>query len=107
MSNDIVSKSQLSGNSQTLPICPPSATAAAYTFLRHTGFILDELCAQGLILWIDDDNRWHWRWQGIDLKSSYGFWAIGEALVDAVIGRYPETFAIPVAIDEFEQKKAL
>ena len=76
-----------------MPICPPSATAAAYTFLRHTGFILDELCAQGLVLWLDDNNRWQWRWQGTDLKSNYGFWAIGEALVDAVIGRFPETFA--------------
>lgn len=94
MIDDIVSKSTDRGNSQTLPICPPSAAAAAYTFLRHTGFILDELSAQGLVLWLDDNGRWQWRWQGTDLESSYGFWAIGEALVDAVIGRFPETFAV-------------
>lgn len=102
MSNDIVSKSQLSGNSQTLPICPPSAAAAAYTSLRHTGFILDELCAQGLVLWLGDDDRWQWCWQGTDLESNYGFWAMGEALMDAVIGRYPDTFAIPNTMDEPE-----
>lgn len=43
-----------------MPICPLSAEAAAYTFLRHTGFILDELSAQGLVLWLDDDGRWRW-----------------------------------------------
>ncbi len=93
MKDTIVSKSPLSGNSQGLPICPPSAAATAYTFLRHTGFILDELCAQGLVLWLDDDNRWQWRWQGTDLESERGFWAMGEAVVDAVIGRFPETFS--------------
>ena len=74
----------------------------AYTFLRHTGFILDELCAQRLVLWLDDDGRWHWRWQGTDLKSSQGFWAMGEALVDGVIGRFPQTFSIPNIMAEPE-----
>ena len=77
-----------------MPICPPSAEVAAYTFLRHIGFILDELSAQGLVLWLDDNDRWQWRWQGTDLKSTQSVWAIGEALVDAVIGRFPETFSI-------------
>ncbi len=98
MIDDIVTKSAISGNSKTPPLCSPSAAAAAYTFLRHTGFILDELCAQGLVLWLDDNGRWQWRWQETNLKSSYGFWAIGEALVDAAIGRFPETFSSP---DEF------
>jgi hypothetical protein len=53
---------------------------------------LDELSAQGLVLWLDNDDRW--RWQDTDLKSTQGFWAIGEAVVDAVIGRFPETFSI-------------
>ena len=78
-----------------LPAYPASGAAAAYTFLRHTGFILDELCAQGLVLWLDDDGRWQWYWQGTELKASYGFWAIGEAVVDGVIRRFPETFSIP------------
>jgi len=80
--------------SRALPAYPASGAAAAYTFLRHTGYILDELCAQGLILWLDDNDRWQWRWQGTELKSTQGFWAMGEALVDAVNGRFPETFAI-------------
>ena len=89
MNDDIVTKSPISGNSKTLPLCQPSAAATAYTFLRHTGFILDELSAQGLVLWLDDDNRWQWRWQGTDLKSTQGFWA----MVDAVNGRFPKTFS--------------
>lgn len=93
MSNDIVSNSLASGNYQAMPICQPSGVATAYTFLRHIGFILDELSAQGLVLWLDDDGRWRWRWQGADLESTQGFWAIGEALVDAVNGRFPETFS--------------
>ena len=100
MSNDIVAKSPLIGNSQTMPICQPSAAAAAYTFLRHTGFILDELSAQGLVLWLDDDVRWQWRWQGTELESERGFWAIGEAVVDAVIGRFPETFSTESSIED-------
>lgn len=74
---------------------PPGAEATAYTFLRHTGFILDELCAHGLMLWPDEQNLWQWRWRGADLRSERGFWAIGEALVDAVVARYPESFSVP------------
>jgi hypothetical protein len=102
MNDAIVSNSAPDGNSHAMPICPPSAAATAYTFLRHTGFILDELSAQGLVLWLDDDDRWQWRWQGTDLKSTQGFWAIGEAMVDAVNGRFPETFFIPSKIDELK-----
>jgi hypothetical protein len=71
-----------------------------YTFLRHTGFIWDELSAQGLVLWMDDEERWRWHRQGTDLKSTQGFWAIGETVVDALMslndaspGRFPETFS--------------
>jgi hypothetical protein len=95
MNNAIVSKSPISGKSQTVPICQPSARAVAYTFLRHVGLILDELSAQGLVLWRDDDGRWRWRWQGTDLELTQGFWVIGEAVVDAVNGRFPQTFSIP------------
>lgn len=102
MNDAIVSKSSTSVNSHTMPICQPSAAATAYTFLRHTSFILDELSAQGLVLWLNDDDRWQWRWQGTDLKSTRGFWAIGEAVVDAVIGRFPETFSISTTMDEPE-----
>jgi len=53
-----------------LPAYPASGAATAYAFLRHTGFILDELCAQGLVLWLDENDRWSWRWRGTDLKSA-------------------------------------
>jgi hypothetical protein len=107
MNHAIVSNSALGGNSCAAPIIPPSAKATAYIFLRHMGFILDELCAQGLVLWLDDDDRWQWCWQGTDLKSAQGFWAIGEAMVDAVNGRFPETFSISDYIDATEQKKVV
>lgn len=58
MIDTILADSARSKNNQTMPICPSSATVAAYTFLRHTDFILDELCAQRLVLWQDDNNRW-------------------------------------------------
>ena len=58
MNDAIVSDSAPKKNSCIMPICTPSATAAAYTFLRHTGFVLDELSAQGLVLWLDNDDRW-------------------------------------------------
>jgi len=69
--------------------------------------ILDELSVQGLVLWLDDNGRRQWRWQGTDLKSTQGFWAMGEALVDAVNGRFPETFSIPNYNNAIEQKKAV
>ncbi|KAA3663400.1 MAG: hypothetical protein DWQ04_10730 [Chloroflexi bacterium] len=93
MNHAIVSDS----TSHALPVCP--ANAAAYAFLRHTGFILDELSAQGLVLWTDDNDRWQWYWKGTDLKSTQGFWAMGGALVDGVISRFPETFSTNQAFD--------
>jgi hypothetical protein len=81
-------------------IDPLGGPALAYTFLRHTGFLLDELCAEGLLLWPDENGHfdrlsagcWQWRWQATPLQSSQGFWAMGEALVDAVAARYPAAF---------------
>ena len=102
MNDAIVSDSEPEKNSCPMPISQPSAAATAYTFLRQTGCILDELSAPGLVLWLDDDERWRWRWQGTELESERGFWAIGEAVVDAVIGRFPETFAIPNTMNEPE-----
>lgn len=76
-----------------VPLCPPNAALVGYTFVRHVGFILDELSSQGLELWKDERRRWRWRWQGTELEAERGFWAIGEALVDAVVTRYPAVFA--------------
>lgn len=74
------------------PRCPPNPVAIGYTLIRHTGFVLDELSAQGLELWQDERRRWRWRWIGTDLQSARGFWAMGEALVDAVVIRFPAVF---------------
>ena len=75
------------------PLCPPNAPLVGYTFVRHVGFILDELSSQGLDLWRDERERWRWRWLGTELEATRGFWAAGEALVDAVVSRYPDVFA--------------
>lgn len=96
MNDAIVSDSA----SHALPLADANPAVTAYTFLRHTGFILDELSAQGMVLWLDENDRWHWRWQGTELQSENGFWAIGEAVVDAVIGRFPETFSTNVKSSE-------
>lgn len=74
-------------------LCPPSASMIGYTFVRHLGFILDELSSQGLELWPDEHNSWRWRWKATNYQVERGFWALGEALVDAVVTRYPDLFA--------------
>jgi hypothetical protein len=77
---------------QDLPLCPTNTALVGYTFVRHIGFILDELSSQGMDLWRDERQRWHWRWQGTAFQSERGFWALGEAIVDAVVARYPSGF---------------
>jgi hypothetical protein len=74
------------------PLCAPNAALVGYTMVRHLGFILDELSSQGLELWPDERHSWHWRWTGTELQAQRGFWALGEALVDAVVTRYPTLF---------------
>src|SRR5690349_16594219 len=74
------------------PLCSPNATAISYTLIRHIGLILDELSSQGLQVWQDECRRWRWRWIGTQVQAERGFWALGEAIVDAVVTRYPTTF---------------
>jgi hypothetical protein len=74
------------------PRCPPDPAAIGYTLIRHIGLVLDELSAQGLEIWQDERRRWLWSWQATSLRSERGFWAIGEAVVDAVVARYPAAF---------------
>ena len=74
-------------------LCPADPALVGYTFVRHIGFILDELSSQGLDLWRDDGGRWRWRWLATELQAKRGFWAVGEALVDAVVTRYPDLFS--------------
>lgn len=73
-------------------LCPPSATAISYTLLRHVALMLDELSAQGLRVWVDERQTWRWAWIATEMQSERGFWALGEAIVDAVVTRYPAAF---------------
>ena len=77
---------------QHVPTEPADATIISYTLLRHLGFMLDELSAQGLPLWQDKGQGWRWAWATTALQSERGFWSIGEAIVDAVVTRFPATF---------------
>ena len=74
------------------PLCSPNASLVGYTFVRHIGFILDELSSQGLELWQDERRSWHWGWRGTAFQAERGFWALGEAIVDALVTRYPAAF---------------
>jgi hypothetical protein len=73
-------------------LCSPNATAISYTLIRHIGLVLDELSSQGLEIWQDERRRWRWHWTGTQVQAERGFWAIGEAIVDAVVTRYPAIF---------------
>lgn len=63
-----------------------------YTLIRQVGFVLDELSCQGLEVWQNENYLWKWRWIGTELCAARGFWALGEAVVDAVVARYPANF---------------
>jgi hypothetical protein len=60
---------------------PLGGPALAYTFLRHTGFLLDELSAEGLLLWPDENGHfdrlsagcWQWRWQATPYNPAAAF----------------------------------
>jgi hypothetical protein len=58
MREAIVSDSVPGGNSCPTPISPPNTAAAAYAFLQHRDYMLDELSLQGLVLWMDNAHRW-------------------------------------------------
>jgi len=73
-------------------LCPPNAPILGYTLLRHVGFVLDELSAQGLEVWLDEAAGWNWRWRAEGISSEKGFWAMGEAIIDAVVTRFPDFF---------------
>ncbi len=75
-----------------VPRCPPDSTAIGYTLIRHVGLVLDELSSQGLEIWQDERCRWRWHWAGTQVQAERGFWAIGEAIVDAVVTHYPAAF---------------
>ena len=45
-----------------------------YEWCKKNGY----LTAKSWDNWLDENGRWQWRWQGTDLTSTQGFWAIGE-----------------------------
>ena len=59
-----------------IPLCPGKAALVGYTFVRHIGFMLDELSSQGLDLWRDERQGWHWRWRGTAFPI--GAWLLGD-----------------------------
>ena len=77
---------------RSAPFCTPNAAVISYTFLRHLGLMLDELSAQGLQIWQDEQQAWRWSWVATEFQAERGFWALGEAIVDAVVTRYPAAF---------------
>jgi hypothetical protein len=83
---------------------PPDATMISYTLLRHLGLMLDELSAQGLTIWQDERQRWRWAWAATNFQAEQGFWAIGEAIVDAVVARFPAAF--DCTLMEREERRA-
>ncbi len=82
-----------------VPLCSPDATAISYSLLRHLGFMLDELSAQGLTIWQDERHAWRWAWTATGVQAERGFWALGEAIVDAVVTRYPAVFDRGAIVD--------
>jgi hypothetical protein len=86
-------------NRSSSPLCPPDPTAISYTLIRHIGLVLDELSSQGLEIWQDERRRWRWHWTGTQVQAERGFWAIGEAIVDAVVTRYPAAFDGTAIVD--------
>jgi hypothetical protein len=82
------------------PLCSPDAAAISYTLIRHIGLVLDELSSQGLEVWQDERRRWRWHWTGTQVKAERGFWAIGEAIVDSVVTRYPAAFESRILMEQ-------
>jgi hypothetical protein len=78
---------------------PANATVISYTLLRHLGLMLDELSAQGLQVWQDERHKWRWAWAATEVRSERGYWALGEAIVDAVVTRYPTAFDGTAVVD--------
>jgi hypothetical protein len=78
---------------------PNDATAISHSLLRHLGLMLDELNAQGLTLWQDERQAWQWAWKATEVQAERGFWALGEAIVDAVVARFPKAFDGTAVVD--------
>jgi len=67
--------------------------------LRHLGHMIDDLSMQGLVVWFDDEDQWHWRWRGTRLCAAEGLSGLGEAIADAVATRFPTYFEHPPLLD--------
>jgi hypothetical protein len=53
----------------------------------------------------DECRLWRWAWAATALQAERGFWALGEAIVDAVVTRYPAAFDC-TALEREEQRAA-
>jgi hypothetical protein len=96
---ETIEEARMDIKDQHAPQEPADATAISYTLLRHLGLMLDELSAQGLTVWQDERQVWHWKWTATGVQAERGFWALGEAIVDAVVTRYPAAFDVRATVD--------
>jgi len=78
---------------------PANPALLGNSMLRNLGNVLDDFARQGLIIWSDDQDLWHWRWRGTKLRSQDRLVGMGEAIVDAVATRFPTYFEYPPMLD--------
>jgi hypothetical protein len=57
---------------------------------EHQGWQLWGFSYDSGAFWVR--RRWRWRWCGAEIQAERGFWALEEAIVDAVVMRYPAVF---------------
>ena len=62
----------------------------SYSLVRYIALFLDDLIEEGLEVWPTDEGLWEWRWD--NSQAQYALRGLGEAVLDAVATRYPETF---------------
>jgi hypothetical protein len=46
-----------------------------------------------------EHQAWRWAWAATELRAERGFWALGEAIVDAVVTRYQAAFESTVGVE--------
>ncbi|MFL5804146.1 MAG: hypothetical protein ACJ8CR_20670 [Roseiflexaceae bacterium] len=46
-----------------------------------------------------EHQAWRWAWAATELQAERGFWALGEAIVDAAMVRYPAAFESTVGVE--------
>ncbi len=69
---------------------PVRGVDLSYSLVRYIALFLDDLIEEGLEVWPTDEGLWEWRWD--NRHAQYALRGLGEAVLDAVATRYPETF---------------